>query len=64
MVSLPHRAKKLLELARQGRFPKPSYLEIHTGAENKGCDSLIALEVAASIGVTRLHIVPATGLPS
>jgi pimeloyl-ACP methyl ester carboxylesterase len=59
--SMPPRAKKLLELAEQTRFPAPAYLEIHTGANDNGCDPLLAEKFASSMKNSRLFIVEDAG---
>jgi hypothetical protein len=59
--SMPPRAKKLLELSGQGRFPAPDYLEIHTGANDNGCDPLLAEKFASPIKNSRLFIVRDAG---
>jgi pimeloyl-ACP methyl ester carboxylesterase len=59
--SLPPRAGRLLNLARQGRFPCPGRLDIHAGARDRGCDPSLAQEFASRIPPARLHIVPGEG---
>ncbi len=59
--SIPPRAKILLKLAESGEFPAPRYLEIHTGAEDDGCNPRLAERFAALIGKTKLHLVPNAG---
>ena len=59
--SLPPRAGRLLDLARRGRFPSPRYLEIHTGAQDRGCDPQLAQRFASHLAAARLHIVPDGG---
>ena len=39
--SLPPRAEKLVKLAESNAFSAPRYMEIHTGAEDNGCDPLL-----------------------
>jgi pimeloyl-ACP methyl ester carboxylesterase len=58
---MPPRADRLLETARKGEFPNPGYLEIHTGAMDRGCDPPMAQEFASCIGNVRLYIVPDVG---
>jgi pimeloyl-ACP methyl ester carboxylesterase len=53
-VSRPPRAEKLLKLAESNRFPAPQYMEIHTGAEDNGCDPLLAACLASLVGNTKL----------
>ena len=36
-------------------------MEIHTGAEDNGCDLLLAARFASLVGNTKLHIVPGAG---
>ncbi len=59
--SIPPRAKRLLKLAESKEFPAPQYLEIHTGAEDNGCDPALATRFAAPIENTKLYIVPGAG---
>jgi hypothetical protein len=58
---MPPRAKKLLELSEQCRFPAPDYLEIHTGANDNGCDPILAKKFAAAFKKSRLVIVEDAG---
>ena len=58
---LPPRSKKLLKLAESREFPAPRDLEIHTGAEDSGCDPRFAKRLALLVGNTKLHILPNIG---
>jgi hypothetical protein len=60
-ISIPPQAEKLHDLAKAGRFPAPKYMEIHTGAEDRGCDPVLAKEFASTIPNTKLFIVAGTG---
>jgi hypothetical protein len=60
-VSRPPRSEKLAKLAESNGFPAPKYMEIHTGAEDNGCDPLLAARFASMIGNTTLHIVAGAG---
>ena len=60
-VSRPPRAEKLLKLAESIGFPAPHYMEIHTGAEDNGCDPSLAARFTSLVGNTKLHIVPGEG---
>jgi hypothetical protein len=59
--SRPPRAEKLLKLTESNRFPVPHYMEIHTGAEDNGCDPLLATRFGSLVGNTKLHIVAGAG---
>jgi hypothetical protein len=59
--SRPPRAEKLVKLAESNAFPDPRYMEIHTGAEDNGCDPLLAARFASLVGNTNLHIVACAG---
>jgi hypothetical protein len=59
--SRPPRAEKLVKLAESNGFPAPRYMEIHTGAEDNGCDPLLAGRFAAPVGNTRLFVVAGAG---
>jgi len=54
---IPPRAKKLLQLARERKFPAPGYLEIHTGAEDQGCDPHLAKQFGSFIPESKVHVV-------
>jgi hypothetical protein len=56
--SRPPRAGKLMEVAGTGRFPAPASIEIHTGADDPGCDPRLAARFAAAVARARLHVVP------
>lgn len=60
-MSIPPRAKKLLMLADSDRFPVPGYMEIHTGAEDKGCDPLLAKQFVSRMNNVRLVVAPEAG---
>jgi len=53
----PPRAKRLLQLAKERKFPTPKYLEIHTGAEDKGCDPHRANQLGSFIPGSKVRIV-------
>jgi pimeloyl-ACP methyl ester carboxylesterase len=59
--SRPPRAEKLLKITESSEFPAPSYMEIHTGAEDNGCDPLLAKHLASLIPNTTLETVPGAG---
>ncbi len=59
--SLPPRAEKLVKLATRNGFPAPLYMEIHTGAEDNGCDPLLTARFASLVGNTKLNVVPGAG---
>lgn len=59
--SRPPRAEKLVKLAEIGAFPIPGYMEIHTGADDNGCDPLLAKRFASLVGNTKLKIVTGAG---
>ena len=58
---MPPRSKKLLKLAENGGFPAPRDLEIHTGAEDSGCDPRLAERFVSLVGNTKLRIIPNAG---
>lgn len=60
-MSFPPRAKKLLMLADSDRFPTPGYMEIHTGAEDMGCDPLLAKQFVSRLENVKLIVVPEAG---
>ncbi len=43
------------------RVSSPHYMEMHTGAEDNGCDPLLAGRFASPVGNTKLHIVAGAG---
>ena len=55
--SRPPRAERLVRLTESGTFPAPRYLEIHTGADDNGCDPRLAARFASLVGNTKLSIV-------
>jgi alpha-beta hydrolase superfamily lysophospholipase len=59
--SRPPRAEKLVKLAESSAFPAPRYLEIHTGADDNGCDPRLAAHFASLVGNTKLSIVADAG---
>lgn len=59
--SIPPRSKRLLKLAESGEFPVPRYLEIHTGAEDNGCDPSLAERFAFLVENTKLFVVRGAG---
>lgn len=60
ILSRPPRAEKLLRWAETGTFPRLGYAELHTGAEDVGCDPRLAKIFAAALGL-HLMIVPGAG---
>ena len=60
-LSRPPRAKKLLQLAQSQKFPLPKYLEIHTGAEDKGCDPILAQKISSLITNSKIFIIKGEG---
>ncbi len=60
-LSRPPRAKKLLQLAKIKKIPIPRYLEIHTGAEDKGCDPLLAQKISSLITNSKNFIIEGKG---
>jgi hypothetical protein len=60
-MSIPPRAKKLLMLANSNRFPAPGYMEIHTGADDNGCDPLLAKKFVSRIENVKLVVLPEAG---
>lgn len=59
--SRPPRADRLRKMAEEGTFPPPADLEIHTGAEDDGCDPDLAREIFAEMAGARLVVVPEMG---
>jgi hypothetical protein len=59
--SRPPRVGKLREMARAGTFPIPAALEIHTGAEEEGCDPVLAREIFSDMPGANLVVVPGMG---
>ncbi len=59
--SRPPRADRLRKMAREGIFPAPADLEIHTGAEDDGCDPDLARDIFSQIPAARITIVPGMG---
>lgn len=59
--SIPPRSKRLLKLAENGEFPAPRLLEIHTGAEDNGCDPRLAEKFASLVENTKLFVVRGAG---
>lgn len=55
--SFPPRFKKLSQLAENGGFPPPCYLELHTGAEDDGCDPDLANRICSKIENSNIKIV-------
>lgn len=60
-LSRPPRARRLLELAKANKYPIPQYLEIHTGADDDGCDPDLAREFGSLISSAKVNIVQAQG---
>jgi hypothetical protein len=60
-LSRPPRAKKLLQLAKTQKFPLPRYLEIHTGAEDNGCDPILAQKISALLTNSKIFIIKGEG---
>ena len=48
-ASVPPRAARFFQLVEAGQFPPPNYLEIHTGALDKGCDPSVAARFASLV---------------
>jgi pimeloyl-ACP methyl ester carboxylesterase len=59
--SRPPRADRLREMAAEGTFPPPAQLEIHTGAEDQGCDPGLAREIFQEMPGVTLAVVPGMG---
>lgn len=59
--SIPPRSKKLLKLAQSREFPAPRCLEIHTGAEDNGCNPRLAERFTSLVGNTKLYLVSGAG---
>jgi len=57
----PPRADKLLKLVNANEFPEPGYLEIHTGAEDKDCDPVLAQQFGSLIPDSSVHVVEGQG---
>jgi hypothetical protein len=60
-ISRPPRAERLVRLAQSNKFPAPGYMEIHTGAEDNGCDPALAERFASKVSNTELYIVAGAG---
>jgi hypothetical protein len=60
-MSRPPRAKKLLQLVKTQKFPVPKYLEIHTGAEDKGCDPILAKKISSLLTNSKIFIIKGEG---
>jgi len=60
-VSRPPRAERFVKLVENRDFPSPRYLEIHTGAEDKGCEPLLAERFASLVRNTKLTVVAGAG---
>ncbi|MBT3806163.1 MAG: hypothetical protein HOG03_16415 [Desulfobacula sp.] len=59
--SRPPRADKLLELAKANKFPTPQSLDIHTGADDNGCDHNLAERIGSSISTAKVNILQNQG---
>ncbi|MFP4389505.1 MAG: alpha/beta fold hydrolase [Desulfococcaceae bacterium] len=59
--SRPPRADRLRKMAAEGTFPPPAELEIHTGAEDQGCDPDLAREIFQEMVGVKLVVVPEMG---
>ncbi|MFH2057641.1 MAG: hypothetical protein ABIJ59_01930 [Pseudomonadota bacterium] len=59
--SRPPRADKLLELAKTYKFPIPQSLEIHTGADDNGCDPDLTKIFASFISTANINILQNQG---
>lgn len=59
--SKPPRAQKLLQLAQKRMFPPCRYMEVHTGANDNGCDPELARTIVPQIKRAQLFIVPHAG---
>ncbi len=60
-MSYPPRADKLLNLAEIGEFPVLQSIEIHTGANDQGCDPILAQKIATLIPNASITILPNQG---
>lgn len=59
--SRPPRADRLRQMAEEGTFPPPAELEIHTGADDEGCDPDLAREIFGEMPGVKLVIAPGMG---
>ncbi|NEV60656.1 alpha/beta hydrolase [Thiorhodococcus minor] len=59
--STPPRARRLLELSERQTFPAPRALELHTGADDDGCDPDLARTICAQISTATATVVPEQG---
>jgi len=59
--SIPPRSKQLLRTINEKDFPTPAHIEIHTGAQDNGCDPNLAQEFTESIPGASLYIVQNKG---
>jgi hypothetical protein len=59
--SCPPRSERLIKLAESNEFPAPCHMEIHTGAEDYGCDPMLAARFASLVKNTTLNIVAGAG---
>jgi hypothetical protein len=57
----PPRANKLINLARERRFPEPEYLEIHIGSNDLQCHPSLAVEFSNLVANTKLKLVERAG---
>ena len=60
-ISRPPRADKLLDLAKAFKFPIPQSLDIHTGANDDGCDPNLAKKFGELISMANVNILPNQG---
>jgi len=61
MFFKPPRGYKLLTAAREGSFPVPGYMEIHTGTEDLQCPPENAEEFSGLVKNTRLKLIKGAG---
>lgn len=61
--SIPPRAKKLVQLARNQSLPQCQNLIIHTGTQDHGCDPELAKTFVDLLPYAVLHLVPEAGHP-
>ena len=59
--SCPPRSERLIKLAESNEFPAPRHMEIHTGAEDDGCDPMLAARFASLVKNTTVSIVAGAG---
>lgn len=57
----PPRSKQLMRLVSEMKYPVPGKLEIHTGADDNGCDPKLAEYFFSFIKNADLHIIQGQG---